>query len=186
MRQTYQFERLYGQNVILIPSYEVNTEDLREKYRSWLNNDNEVRIGIGENHTYTPQEILDLFKDYELNEIHYIIFVPDKDRIKPIGDISVVIRGEEVDYSSYAKAGYFKIMLGEERGKGYGFEAASILFSYLFSCLGFEIILSSCYSDNKASKNLHKKLGFEQKASSESEIFFELTKENWERQKDKN
>ncbi|MBU5689225.1 MAG: GNAT family N-acetyltransferase [Candidatus Aenigmarchaeota archaeon] len=194
----YNLKRLEGEHVVLIPTSEVGLDkELRRTYRDWLNNDQEVREGIGETYHYTDSDIDDLFNEYMKGkkELHFIIYLKTPTGLEPIGDISVVVEGDELtpfneSHRDQDRIGYLKIMLGRERGKGYGTEAAKLLFDYLFNEQKFDKIFSSHYSDNEASRRLHEKLGFNQlyiaSPDGREEMFLEITREKYKRQKDKN
>ncbi|MCX8178966.1 MAG: GNAT family N-acetyltransferase [Candidatus Aenigmarchaeota archaeon] len=182
----YKLTRLDGEHIVLVPTGEIGyNKELIELYKNWLNTDQEVRKGLGDKNTYNYSDIIGLFDRYIREELHFFIYLKTSEGLKPIGDISVVIRGNDLDsFSSYYNygqgVGYFKIMLGEERSKGYGTEAARLFLAYLIDQLGFEKIFSSYYSDNTASKKMHERLGFrnlfKKNDEGREEIFSELTK----------
>jgi RimJ/RimL family protein N-acetyltransferase len=157
----------------------VEKEDL-SLLKEWKNN---IEF-IGEYQSISQETIRDLEKQYdELIEGQWF-FIEKKDGTK-IGTIShrPVFKTQEIGYA----------MLPSERGKGYCFEAVTIMVDYLF--LSKDIVRIQAHTDarNVASQKVLEKAGFKKEGTFRKEYFvrgewrdsctFSILREEWKEPK---
>ena len=127
---------------------------INDNYLNWLNDD-EITSYLEINGFYT----LDMLANYvnlmiDKNVFIWAIFL--KDGNKHIGNIKID------PINTKHKFGEYGIMIGarSEWGKGYAFEASSLVLNYCFQNLFLRKVCLGVINENIAAISLYKKLGF--------------------------
>jgi len=136
---------------------ELASDDVTEKYASWLNNP-EIN-----------QYLESRFLEYQLGDIVGYIEKLDKD---PSSLLFGIFIKENMDHigniklnlgNLYHKRADIGIMIGDrdQWGNGYATEAITAVTQYGFEVLGLKKITAGCYESNIGSKNAFEKVGFQ-------------------------
>jgi RimJ/RimL family protein N-acetyltransferase len=144
------FKKIIGERVYLSP---VNEGDA-EIYTKWLN-DNEVSRDLGNyNRLISLKNEREILMRMASEGHNYAIVLIDGDKL--IGNVGLL----EIDYiNRRATVGLF-IGDVENRGRGLGTEALSLMVDYGFKTLNFRNIMLTVHSDNEKGIACYKKVGF--------------------------
>lgn len=183
MNKIYEFNKknknvlptLIGNKVVLsgIP----DSEEFYNLYHKWLSNE-ELKYKLGEEDMkYTLKEIKQMHDEWkkDLNNMTFCIL--NKETKEPIGDINLLISKE------FNNEPEISIMLGNHSGKGFGYEASTLLLNFAFEKLNIKKINLSVYEDNIPAVKLYEKLGFKKTKEifdedNRKEFLMILTKKN--------
>ncbi len=146
------YKKIDGENVYLAP---LNVEDA-EIFTKWMN-DKDASTKIGQ---YINNITLNGEKDYLSNKAmnnHNYSIVRKSDN-KLLGGCSL---NNVQQIHQRCEVG---IVIGdnEDRGKGYGYEALSLLCDYAFNYLNFHSISLEFFASNPTSKFCYTKVGFKE------------------------
>ena len=145
------FKKIEGEKVYLSP---MNLEDI-EKYVKWMN-DFSTTDGLGSSSKVTTfeSERAWLINNMDKKEQQFAIVLKEKDEL--IGNCGFV------DINHLHQRGEVGLFIGEEenRSKGYGTEALSLLVEYGFNYLNLKNIMLKVFSFNKRAIKSYEKIGF--------------------------
>ena len=145
------FKKIEGEKVYLSP---MNLEDI-EKYVKWMN-DFSTTDGLGSSSKVTTfeSERAWLINNMDKKEQQFAIVLKETDKL--IGNCGFV------DINHLHQRGEVGLFIGEEenRSKGYGTEALSLLVEYGFNYLNLKNIMLKVFSFNKRAINSYEKIGF--------------------------
>lgn len=146
------FKKIEGEKVYLSP---MNLEDI-EKYVKWMN-DFSTTDGLGSSSKVTTfeSERAWLINNMDKKEQQFAIVLKETDKL--IGNCGFV------DINHLHQKGEVGLFIGEEenRSKGYGTEALSLLVEYGFNYLNLKNIMLKVFSFNKRAIKSYEKIGFE-------------------------
>ena len=132
----------------------MNLEDI-EKYVKWMN-DFSTTDGLGSSSKVTTfeSERSWLINNMDKKEQQFAIVLKETDKL--IGNCGFV------DINHLHQKGEVGLFIGEEenRSKGYGTEALSLLVEYGFNYLNLKNIMLKVFSFNKRAINSYEKIGF--------------------------
>lgn len=145
------FKKIEGEKVYLSP---MNLEDI-EKYVKWMN-DFSTTDGLGSSSKVTTfeSERSWLINNMDKKEQQFAIVLKETDKL--IGNCGFV------DINHLHQRGEVGLFIGEEenRSKGYGTEALSLLVEYGFNYLNLKNIMLKVFSFNKRAIKSYEKIGF--------------------------
>ena len=145
------FKKIEGEKVYLSP---MNLEDI-EKYVKWMN-DFSTTDGLGSSSKVTTfeSERAWLINNMDKKEQQFAIVLKGTDKL--IGNCGFV------DINHLHQKGEVGLFIGEEenRSKGYGTEALSLLVEYGFNYLNLKNIMLKVFSFNKRAIKSYEKIGF--------------------------
>ncbi|MDY4237016.1 MAG: GNAT family protein [Bacilli bacterium] len=145
------FKKIEGEKVYLSP---MNLEDI-EKYVKWMN-DFSTTDGLGSSSKVTTfeSERSWLINNMDKAEQQFAIVLKETDKL--IGNCGFV------DINHLHQKGEVGLFIGEEenRSKGYGTEALSLLVEYGFNYLNLKNIMLKVFSFNKRAIKSYEKIGF--------------------------
>lgn len=145
------FKKIEGEKVYLSP---MNLEDI-EKYVKWMN-DFSTTDGLGSSSKVTTfeSERSWLINNMDKKEQQFAIVLKETDEL--IGNCGFV------DINHLHQKGEVGLFIGEEenRSKGYGTEALSLLVEYGFNYLNLKNIMLKVFSFNKRAIKSYEKIGF--------------------------
>lgn len=145
------FKKIEGEKVYLSP---MNLEDI-EKYVKWMN-DFSTTDGLGSSSKVTTFESEKswLINNMDKKEQQFAIVLKETDKL--IGNCGFV------DINHLHQRGEVGLFIGEEenRSKGYGTEALSLLVEYGFNYLNLKNIMLKVFSFNKRAIKSYEKVGF--------------------------
>lgn len=144
------FKKIEGEKVYLSP---MNLEDI-EKYVKWMN-DFSTTDGLGSSSKVTTfeSERAWLINNMDKKEQQFAIVLKETDKL--IGNCGFV------DINHLHQRGEVGLFIGEEenRSKGYGTEALSLLVEYGFNYLNLKNIMLKVFSFNKRAIKSYEKIG---------------------------
>jgi RimJ/RimL family protein N-acetyltransferase len=149
MRRPY----LVGEKVYLRPLEE---SDLGEEYLSWLNDDEVTRYMETGAFPVTPADLRRYLERFQNSTTDLIFAIVDRQSDQHMGNVTL----NHINWiHRTADTG---IMIGRKEfcGKGYAFEAWSLLIEYAFTRLGLRRIIAGAIAGNTASVKVLTKLGF--------------------------
>ena len=145
------FKKIEGEKVYLSP---MNLEDI-EKYVKWMN-DFSTTDGLGSSSKVTTfeSERAWLINNMDKKEQQFAIVLKETDKL--IGNCGFV------DINHLHQRGEVGLFIGEEenRSKGYGTEALSLLVEYGFNYLNLKNIMLKVFSFNKRADSITPNTGF--------------------------
>ena len=145
------FKKIEGEKVYLSP---MNLEDI-EKYVKWMN-DFSTTDGLGSSSKVTTfeSERAWLINNMDKKEQQFAIVLKETDKL--IGNCG------SCDINHLHQKGEVGLFIGEEenRSKGYGTEALSLLVEYGFNYLNLKNIMLKVFSFNKRAIKSYEKIGF--------------------------
>ena len=145
------FKKIEGEKVYLSP---MNLEDI-EKYVKWMN-DFSTTDGLGSSSKVTTfeSERAWLINNMDKKEQQFAIVLKETDKL--IGNCGFC------DINHLHQKGEVGLFIGEEenRSKGYGTEALSLLVEYGFNYLNLKNIMLKVFSFNKRAIKSYEKIGF--------------------------
>ena len=145
------FKKIEGEKVYLSP---MNLEDI-EKYVKWMN-DFSTTDGLGSSSKVTTfeSEKAWLINNMDKKEQQFAIVLKETDKL--IGNCGFC------DINHLHQKGEVGLFIGEEenRSKGYGTEALSLLVEYGFNYLNLKNIMLKVFSFNKRAIKSYEKVGF--------------------------
>ena len=145
------FKKIEGEKVYLSP---MNLEDI-EKYVKWMN-DFSTTDGLGSSSKVTTfeSERAWLINNMDKKEQQFAIVLKETDKL--IGNCGFC------DINYLHQKGEVGLFIGEEenRSKGYGTEALSLLVEYGFNYLNLKNIMLKVFSFNKRAIKSYEKIGF--------------------------
>ena len=145
------FKKIEGEKVYLSP---MNLEDI-EKYVKWMN-DFSTTDGLGSSTRVTTfeSERSWLINNMDKKEQQFAIVLKETDEL--IGNCGFV------DINHLHQRGEVGLFIGaeENRSKGYGTEALSLLVEYGFNYLNLKNIMLKVFSFNKRAIKSYEKIGF--------------------------
>ena len=145
------FKKIEGEKVYLSP---MNLEDI-EKYVKWMN-DFSTTDGLGSSSKVTTfeSERAWLINNMDKKEQQFAIVLKETDKL--IGNCGFV------DINHLHQRGEVGLFIGEEenRSKGYGTEALSLLVEYGFNYLNLKNIMLKVFSFNERAIKSYEKVGF--------------------------
>lgn len=136
----------------------LDESDIGEEYLSWLNDHEVIRYLETGKFPVTLADLREYVKRFENRTTDLIFAIIDSDSDQHIGNVTL----NHINWiHRTADTG---IMIGRKEfwGKGYGFEAWSLLIEYAFNRLGLRKIIAGAFADHGASVNVLKKLGFKE------------------------
>lgn len=174
------YKKMDGKHIYLSP---VNPEDAAI-YTKWVN-DRETSDKIGNSTMlYTEEAERSWLED---NGSEYILAIVEKETDRLLGNCGI----HEVSHTfQRAELGIF---IGDEenRGKGYGSEALSLLLEYCFDTLNLHNVMLKVFSFNEAAIHTYKKVGFQEigrrreayyaKGKLWDEVYMDILKDEFER-----
>lgn len=145
------FKKIEGEKVYLSP---MNLEDI-EKYVKWMN-DFSTTDGLGSSSKVTTFESEKswLINNMDKKEQQFAIVLKETDKL--IGNCGFC------DINHLHQKGEVGLFIGEEenRSKGYGTEALSLLVEYGFNYLNLKNIMLKVFSFNERAIKSYEKVGF--------------------------
>ena len=145
------FKKIEGEKVYLSP---MNLEDI-EKYVKWMN-DFSTTDGLGSSSKVTTFESEKswLINNMDKKEQQFAIVLQETDKL--IGNCGFC------DINHLHQKGEVGLFIGEEenRSKGYGTEALSLLVEYGFNYLNLKNIMLKVFSFNERAIKSYEKVGF--------------------------
>lgn len=135
----------------------LSSRDATSEYLSWLNNKKinkylEIRF-----ETQTMKNLQSYLKEISKNKNEYLFGIYKKENKKHIGNIKL----GPIDW--YNKKSFIGIIIGDQKswGGGLGTESVKTLVQFSFQQLKLKKIMASCHEENKASRKIFMKSGFE-------------------------
>lgn len=162
MRRPY----LVGENLYLRPLEE---SDIGEEYLSWVNDPEVTRyMETGR----FPVPLLNLrthFERFQKSNTDLIFAIVDRAADQHIGNVTLYL------INWVHRTAHIAIMIGRKDfwGKGYAFEAWSLLIEYAFQRLGLRKIIAGAIAGNEASIRALKKLGFKVEGTMRQQVFMD-------------
>lgn len=143
---------LRGERVFLRP---LHPEDANTGYVSWLNDGEICSANSHHVYPYTPQQARQYIAEITDAKNAIVLAIIESSSNGHIGNIALQ------QIHSINRSAEFAILIGEKAAwsKGYGFEAASLLFSHGFSALNLERIYCGTFATNLSMQRLATKLG---------------------------
>ena len=155
---------LEGDIIFLRPLQE---SDIEGTYNNWLN-DKEACEGNA-HHTYphTREDTLKYIRYALTTKTELILAIVDKKSNKHIGNIALH------NITSIHRSAELSIFIGEKDfwGKGYAFEAWTLILEYAFLRLGLRKIIAGAIADNEGSVKVLKRLGFKVEGTFRQEVY---------------
>jgi len=143
--------------------------DVTEDYISWLNNYEVTRYLETGKFPSTPQTVRKYLERFIANTTDIIFAIIDPETEQHIGNVTL----NHINWiHRTADTG---IMIGRKDywGKGYGFEAWSLVLEYAFERLGLRKITAGAIAEHSASIRVLKKLGFKVEGTSRQQFLVE-------------
>jgi RimJ/RimL family protein N-acetyltransferase len=171
--------KFIGERVYLSPIF---TDDL-EQYTRWMN-DLEVTRYLGQAvKTYSLEKEKEVLETLAKGNHNFAIVLREEDRLLGNGSLFAI--------DHLHQRGELGIFIGnkDDRGKGYGQEAVTLLVDYGFRYLKLNNIMLKVVSSNVAAVNAYKKCGFREfgrrtksfyiENKWHDEIYMEILHKNW-------
>ena len=130
--------------------------DIGEEYVGWLNDYEVTRYLETGKFPSTPDAIRKYLERFQDSATDLIFAIVDKDTDQHIGNVTL----NRINWINRTADTGLIIGPKESRGKGYAFEAWSLILEYAFHRLGLRKIIAGAVVDNTASITILKKLGF--------------------------
>jgi len=130
--------------------------DIGEEYVGWLNDYEVTRYLETGKFPSTPESIRKYLERFQDSTTDLIFAIVDKDTDQHIGNVTL----NRINWINQTADTGLIIGPKESRGKGYAFEAWSLILEYAFHRLGLRKIIAGAVVDNAASITVLKKLGF--------------------------
>ena len=157
---------LEGEKVLLRPLEE---GDISAKYLGWLNDYDVTRYLETGRFPVSQEDLRRFLTRFQNTQSDFIFAIIDKGTETHIGNVTL----NRIHWvHRTADTG---IMIGEKNflGKGYGFEAWSLLIDYAFVRLGLRKITAGAVAANTGSVKVMQKLGFRLEGTFRKEFFVE-------------
>ena len=145
--------------------------DINDDYVSWLNNFDVTRYMETGNYPSTTETIRSFFKRFQGSATDLAFAIIDKKTDQHIGNVTL----NRINWIH--RTVDTGLMMGRDgfQGKGYAFEAWSLVIDYAFQRLGLRKIIAGAVVDNKASISVLQKLGFKLEGTFREEFYSEGT-----------
>ena len=130
--------------------------DIGEEYVGWLNDYEVTRYLETGKFPSTPEAIRKYLERFQDSTTDLIFAIVDRDADQHIGNVTL----NRINWINRTADTGLIIGPEEFRGKGYAFEAWSLVLEYAFQRLGLRKIIAGAVVDNAASITILKKLGF--------------------------
>lgn len=141
--------------------------DVGEEYLGWLNDYEVTRYLEAGKFPSTPEDVRKYVEHYRNSKTDLIFAILDRETNQHIGNVSL----NRINFiHRTADTG---LLIGQKDfwGKGYAFEAWSLLIEYAFQRLGLRKIVAGAVADNIASIVTLEKLGFKVEGTLRREFF---------------
>ncbi|MDR0948816.1 MAG: GNAT family N-acetyltransferase [Lachnospiraceae bacterium] len=148
------YKRIVGQRIYLSP-FDSEVPEMAETWAEWMNDTTTAETyGGGGNILFTRESAKKQIES--LSGYRFSIVLLDGDRL--IGHTSLH------NADTLHRNAFFGIVIGtvEDRNKGYGREALSLLSEYGFKTLNLHSIALTVHSDNGMAISCYKKVGFKE------------------------
>jgi RimJ/RimL family protein N-acetyltransferase len=134
----------------------IEESDVGEEYVEWLNDGEVTHYLVTGKFPSTPETIRDYLKRFQDSKTDLIFAIVDLETEKYIGNVTLN------RISWIHRTADTGLMIGQKEfwGKGYAFEAWSLIIEYAFQRLGLRKIIAGAVDKNAASIVVLKKLGF--------------------------
>ena len=154
---------LVGQKVYLRLLEE---SDIGEEYVGWLNDYEVTRYLETGKFPSTPEAIRKYLERFQDSTTHLVFAVVDRETDQHIGNVTL----DRINW--IRRTADTGLMIGRKGfwGKGYAFEAWSLIIEYAFQRLGLRKIIAGAVADNVASIAVLKKLGFRVEGTLRQEV----------------
>jgi len=141
--------------------------DIGEEYLGWLNDAEVTRYLETGKFPSTPETIRKYVEQFANSSSDILFGIIDRDTDLHIGNVTL----NRINWIHRTADTGLLIGRKEFWGKGYAFEAWSLLFEYAFQRLGLRKIIAGAVADNKASIVALEKLGFKVEGTLRREFF---------------
>jgi len=145
---------LTGEKLYLRP---LETSDIGEEYLTWLNNPAVTRYLEAGKSAVRLDDLQKYFQRFQDSTTDFIFAIVDKESSKHIGNVTL----NRINWTHRTADTGLMIGRMEFWGKGYAFEAWSLLLEYAFEALGLRKIIAGAVVGNVPSMVVLKKLGFQ-------------------------
>ncbi len=147
-----KYQKIIG-NKISLATVDVNEADL---FASLVNDKTIGRNTGGWHYNFSYKAEVDFLSNIKSSDHNYAIVI--KETNETIGMIGL----KDIDYKN--QNCMFGVFIGndKDRGKGYGFEAISLMCDYTFNYLNINNISLHVYSFNEYAKKCYEKVGFKE------------------------
>lgn len=157
---------LIGERVYLRPLEE---SDLNEEYLSWLNDYKVSHFIEAGRFPVTLARTREYLQRFASSQTDLILAVVDQQSDQHLGNITL----NRIDWINRKADTGLIIGKAEFRGRGYAFEAWSLLLDYAFRRLGLHKVTAGAIVDNTACIEVLKRLGFQVEGTFRSEILID-------------
>lgn len=147
----------------------LDESDVNETYVGWLNNKEVTRYLETGKFPSTLQSIQKFLDRFSESSTDVILAIVDSSTDKHIGNVTV----NRINWIHRTADTGIMIGNGEYHGKGYGFEAWSLILEYAFERLGLRRITAGVIEGHTASIALLKKMGFKEEGISRKHALVE-------------
>lgn len=130
--------------------------DIGEEYVGWLNDYEVTRYLETGKFPSTPEAIRKYLERFQDSTTNFIFAIVDRETDQHIGNVTL----NRINWIHRTADTGLMIGRKEFRGRGYAFEAWSLVLEYAFQRLGLRKIIAGAIADNAASIAVLKKLGF--------------------------
>ena len=136
---------------------ELSSEDVSEKYVSWLSNPEINQYLESRFLEYQLGDVVEFIEKLAKDPSSLLFGIFIKEEMNHIGNIKLNLG------NLYHKRADIGIMIGDrdQWGNGYATEAITAVTQYGFEVLGLKKITAGCYESNIGSKNAFEKVGFQ-------------------------
>lgn len=143
--------------------------DVGDDYVGWLNDPDVTRYLEAGKYPSTLESIRDYVLRFHNSTSNILLGIVDRATDKHIGNVTL---NNIKSIHRFADTG---ILIGPRafRGKGYGYEAWSLVIAYAFDRLGLRKIIAGTIAENKASASTLVKLGFKLEGTFRSQYLVE-------------
>jgi len=145
----------------------ISLGDATPTYLSWIN-DKETTKGL-ETGKYpsTMESLVGYIKAMQADKGTVMFAMIERETEKHIGNIKIH------NFDWVARTCELGLMIGDKdtRGKGYGYEACSLVIEYAFERLNVRKVWLAVYDNNPAAFHIYRKLGFEEEGRLRKHIF---------------
>lgn len=144
---------LKGKKVVLCP---ISVDDISGPYLNWINSQETDVYTEHAQFPHIPQSLLEYYTTKAKSKNDVWLAIRTLDGNEHIGNIEL----SQINWTH--KRAYFSILLGNLNyaGKGFAYEAASLLINHGFNKLNLHRLQLGVHEDNTAAKKLYEKLGF--------------------------
>lgn len=135
---------------------EIKKSDLNKKYLSWLNNPDITKYMMNSTRPTTKKDIMSYYNKLKKSKDDLFLAVCLNKNKKHIGNVRLG------PINRFHRRSEFGIMIGDKKswGKGYAYEATSLILRYAFNELNMNRINIGVIDGNARAFKLYKKLGF--------------------------